>query len=124
MANFPKTRAEAIAIGSLKYHDGMPCNRGHVSVRYTDTKACVDCQTLRETVLVKVVVDVSCIDIVDGFNESLLHRRLESSFRGRDRASPMPKLRSKCRIALRVHPDDVAELTAYADSLPKPKTIK
>ena len=78
----------------------------------------------RDTVLVKVTVDVSCIEVVDGFNEALLRRRFRGFTATRTRVGPMPKLRPKCKIALRAHPDDVAELTAYAESLPKPKALK
>jgi len=76
----------------------------------------------RDTVLVKVTVDVHGIEAVDRFNESLLRRRFRGSTAAR--IGPMPKLRPKCKIALRVHPDDVAELTAYAESLLKPKALK
>jgi hypothetical protein len=76
----------------------------------------------QDTVLVKVTVDVRGIESVDGFNEALLRRRFDSS--PETRVGPMPKLRPKCQIALRVHPDDVAELTAYSDSLQKPKALK
>ena len=76
----------------------------------------------RDMVLVKAIVDVRCIEAVDGFNEALLRRRFEDS--AGTRIGPMPKLRPKCKIALRAHPDDVAELTAYAESLPKPKALK
>ena len=75
-----------------------------------------------DTVIVKITVDVLGIEAVDGFNEALLRRRFDGSTG--TRVGPMPKLRPKCRIALRAHPDDVAELTAYADSLPKPKALK
>lgn len=79
----------------LEYCDGMPCNRGHVPIRYTDGQR-ADCQTLRETVLVKVVVDVRGIELVDEFNESLLHRRLESSFR---EETALPRCQSCARSA-------------------------
>lgn len=124
MIDLPKTQAEALAIGYPKYRDGVPCKRGHVSVRYADTEACVDCQTMRETVLVRVTVDVFGIEVVDRFNDYLLRKRLESPFGKRERATPMPKLRPKCQIALRAHPDDVVELTAYAESLLKSKAPK
>lgn len=37
------TRAQAIALGLAKYSTGRPCARGHTSLRYAASGACVAC---------------------------------------------------------------------------------
>ena len=41
------TRDEARAAGSKRYCTGLPCKRGHISDRYTLSRACTDCEILR-----------------------------------------------------------------------------
>lgn len=40
----PKTRKEALKIGSNFYFIGKPCKNGHVSERYTKNGTCIKCQ--------------------------------------------------------------------------------
>ncbi len=45
--DLPKSRADAIKAGSVRYFSGAPCPAGHVAPRYTLGGYCVVCQ--RET---------------------------------------------------------------------------
>ena len=38
-----QTRMEALRLGQNKYYTGKPCNKGHVTLRYCNTGACIDC---------------------------------------------------------------------------------
>lgn len=44
--DLPRTRAEAIAAGSVRYFTGEPCPRGHTEPRHTLSGYCVCCQRL------------------------------------------------------------------------------
>lgn len=39
-----KTRQQAFLDGDIRYWTGEPCNRGHISQRYTANTCCVECQ--------------------------------------------------------------------------------
>lgn len=43
----PRTRADAIEIGSKKYFTGLPCKYGHISERSTNDKICQECNRER-----------------------------------------------------------------------------
>jgi hypothetical protein len=43
----PKTRKEALEIGSSYFYTGRPCKHGHVAPRYSSGGACALCQRLR-----------------------------------------------------------------------------
>ena len=40
------TRSEAIILGTILYWNGIPCERGHVSPRYTKSGHCKECYRL------------------------------------------------------------------------------
>lgn len=42
--NIPKTKNEALLIGSVKYFTGKPCKNKHVAPRYTNTGICYKCK--------------------------------------------------------------------------------
>lgn len=37
------SRQDAAALGKTRYYTGVPCTRGHYSIRITSTGACVEC---------------------------------------------------------------------------------
>lgn len=39
----PRTRADAIAVGAVKYFTGEPCLHGHIAPRYTSMGGCLRC---------------------------------------------------------------------------------
>ena len=41
----PKSRAEAIQVGSPVYQTGKPCKRGHTTPRETIGGECMECKT-------------------------------------------------------------------------------
>jgi hypothetical protein len=43
MSTLPKTRIEAKESGSIHYYTGVPCNRGHISPRFTSIGKCMAC---------------------------------------------------------------------------------
>jgi len=43
MAELPKTRKEAILLGSTRYFNGKPCKHGHISERRSPSGICVEC---------------------------------------------------------------------------------
>jgi len=43
MTTIPTTRAEAKAVGAMRYFTGNACSRGHVADRYTTTGQCLEC---------------------------------------------------------------------------------
>src|SRR5690242_15606712 len=45
MANLPKNASEAESVGSKLFFDGIPCKRGHIGPRYTNTNRCKACLT-------------------------------------------------------------------------------
>lgn len=47
MDHLPKTRQEAIAVGSEYYFTGLECYRGHTAPRYTSNKNCKLCVEYR-----------------------------------------------------------------------------
>lgn len=44
VVNFPATREEARALGSVSYFTGEPCKKGHIEKRYTNTGICYECK--------------------------------------------------------------------------------
>lgn len=42
-----KLRDEATSLGLPRYTPVLPCNRGHLSERYTRGNACIECQTIK-----------------------------------------------------------------------------
>jgi len=46
MSEYPTTRAEARAAGSMRYYPQRPCLHGHLSPRYTISGTCVECQVM------------------------------------------------------------------------------
>jgi len=58
------TREEAERGGNYRYWDGVPCEYGHTSGRYTKTGECVGCQTGRRHLYApKVKADTLTIEI-------------------------------------------------------------
>lgn len=47
MSDVPATRAEAIAVGSKFYCTGVPCVNGHLTLRVTSGKICLECRRLK-----------------------------------------------------------------------------
>lgn len=45
----PSTRAEALALGALRYDGGRPCKYGHVVGRYANSSKCCQCTVERVT---------------------------------------------------------------------------
>ena len=43
MATLPRNRRDALATGSDRYFTGKPCSRGHLSPRYVNSYACIEC---------------------------------------------------------------------------------
>lgn len=43
-SSLPKTRAEAISLGSTYYYPGKPCKKGHIEAHYTTSRGCRECQ--------------------------------------------------------------------------------
>lgn len=43
MQEKPISRAQAIAVRQRRYNTGKPCQRGHLSDRYTTSGQCVEC---------------------------------------------------------------------------------
>lgn len=43
----PRTRSEAIERGFKRYFTGVPCGRGHISVRSTGNGGCMECSRWR-----------------------------------------------------------------------------
>jgi hypothetical protein len=41
------TRQEALAIGYVHYYTGKPCKHGHDSERYTNSRTCIECNSVR-----------------------------------------------------------------------------
>jgi len=47
MEGMPKTRNEALAVGSTHYYTGKRCIHGHLSPRFTSSRACKECTDQR-----------------------------------------------------------------------------
>ena len=86
----PKSRKEAIAVGSMRYETGIPCKNGHISPRRTLTMNCDACITLyrrraaqrlnekmaleaRGVVPVTLHVESECVPLVRTF-EAMLNK--------------------------------------------------
>jgi Na+-translocating ferredoxin:NAD+ oxidoreductase RnfC subunit len=41
------TRQDALAIGYIRYYTGKPCIHGHDSERYTNSRTCIECNSVR-----------------------------------------------------------------------------
>lgn len=54
--NLPQTRRQAIRDGLTKYFTGMPCKRGHVAHRYTNSGSCSKCIGEKQAALWKAGV--------------------------------------------------------------------
>ncbi len=48
LANLPRTRAKAKALGVNRYYTGKPCKNGHTRERITRNGNCVRCRTIQE----------------------------------------------------------------------------
>jgi hypothetical protein len=48
MSDLPKTRAEALEIGSRHYETGKPCRNGHTAKRWTKSGICMECRRIFE----------------------------------------------------------------------------
>ena len=46
LLTLPRTRHEAMSVGSNKYFTVEPCKHGHTSGRYTNTSSCVKCLSI------------------------------------------------------------------------------
>jgi hypothetical protein len=58
------TREEARQGGNYRYWDGVPCEHGHTSGRYTKSGECVGCQTgKRHLRMPKVKADILTIEL-------------------------------------------------------------
>lgn len=52
-SNLPKSRKEALEVGSNKYYTGKPCKNGHDEPKYTDRSLCVRCNYERTRKYIK-----------------------------------------------------------------------
>lgn len=48
MPKYCRTRKSAIKLNRLYYKTGKPCNRGHISKRFTKTGRCVECDRINK----------------------------------------------------------------------------